>query len=156
MKCSFPEWVVMKEQETSCLFSSNYPHARRPFAFSLFLTVFPAVRCCVAAFPFIFSQDSRFLTSLSASVFRQPVLLCEDASSDASRPSAPTTITSDSHAFYLGFLNPDHSANPFCGRAHTQRSCHVQGGGKMACGWKSAPGEGAATKRPCFSEKNIH
>lgn len=125
----------MKGQEMLCLFGSNYPHTCRPVPFSLFLSVFLVVRCSVAAFPFIFSHNSCFLMFLSENVIMQS-LLCEDASLDAARPLASTTITSYSHAFYLGFLNPDHSIKPFYSRALTQRSWHVQGGGKMAWGWK--------------------
>lgn len=57
-----------------CLFGSNYPHACRPFPFSLFLSISLVVRCCVAAFPFISSPDSWFLVFLSVRVIVQPVL----------------------------------------------------------------------------------
>lgn len=121
----------MKGQEALCLFSSNYPHTCRPFPFSHFLSVFLVDRCSVAVFPFVFSHNSHFSMFLPESAIMQSVLLCEDASLDASRPLASTTITSFSRAFYLGFLNPDHSINSFCSRARTQRSWHVPGGGKM-------------------------
>lgn len=131
-----------------CLFGSNYPHACRPFPFSLSLSISLVVRCCVAVFPFISSPDSWFLMFLSVRVIVQPVLFVRAPAEALSALQHLPTIASHSRAFYLGFLHPDHSANGFL-----QQSPHTAGLARPSKSGERMETQGMSAGRRCCREK---